>query len=137
MSDSLIQINSYAEGQGEIGTKASGFAEGGPYSCNNCVWMIHEDNEDVCSHPVVNADPELAQLKNDMGHVRVDFDDCCRFVRPPKSEEEIGDKILAVFFRHGQTVANADNKFRGFSDFELDDAGIQDANVSGEIMRDT
>lgn len=72
--------------QGPIGTKATGFAEGGPFSCNNCVWMDHENNEDICSHPKVNADPELLHLKNKAGHVRVDFDDCCALVRPPEEK---------------------------------------------------
>ena len=73
---------------GEVGTKASGFAEGGPFSCNNCVHMTHVDNEDVCTHPKVMSDPELKDRQNDKGQIRVDFTECCRFVRPKDEEAE-------------------------------------------------
>src|SRR5271157_3401163 len=58
---------------GEIGTKATGFAEGGPFSCNNCQWMGHRNNEDVCTHPKVKADPKLKDRRNEAGEPRVDF----------------------------------------------------------------
>jgi hypothetical protein len=73
---------------GEIGTKASGFSEGGPFSCNNCVHMTHKNNVDVCSHPKVNSDPELKDEPREGGLIMVDFDDCCRYVRPPEEAKE-------------------------------------------------
>jgi len=77
---------------GEIGTKATGFAEGGPFTCMNCVWKDHstDDGEvvDVCTHPKVNADPALQNRKNEAGLVIIDADDCCRYVRPPKESKK-------------------------------------------------
>lgn len=67
---------------GEYGTATSGFAEGGPFSCLNCVHMKHTEEEDVCTHPSVMADPDLADKKTEEGYITVDWDDCCRFVRP-------------------------------------------------------
>lgn len=68
---------------GEFGTKESGFAGGGPFSCMNCVHMKHVKNQDVvCTHPEVNDDPALEDRDRTGGFVIVDFDDCCRYVRP-------------------------------------------------------
>lgn len=75
---------------GEIGTKASGFADSGPYHCMNCVWKKHVNETDVCTHPVVNADPELKDRQRTGDFLIVDWDDCCRYVRPPSDEDEDG-----------------------------------------------
>lgn len=76
----------------ELGTQASGFSGGGPFTCMNCVWRTpHSTDEngeevDSCRHPKVMADPELEDRKLPDGTIKVDYDDCCRFVRPPKEK---------------------------------------------------
>ena len=76
--------------EGEIGTKASGFADNGPYSCMSCIHKKHVKNTDVCTHPTVNADPELEGNPREGDFLVVGYDECCRFVRPPAegAEEE-------------------------------------------------
>lgn len=137
---SLVNISSYNNAQGEMGTAVSGFSGGGPFTCMSCVHRTPHSNDkdgnlvDSCSHPVVMSDPELVDKKLPDGTIEIDFDDCCRFVRPPLKEGE--DNILVYFFRHGETEANADNKFRGFMDFPLDDNGMKDAEESAELVKD-
>jgi GNAT superfamily N-acetyltransferase len=71
-----------------LGTKMSGFAGGGPFSCMDCIHRTpHSKNAagemvDSCKHPTVMADPELADRKLPDGTIEVDNDDCCTFVRP-------------------------------------------------------
>ncbi len=79
----------------ELGTKMSGFAGGGPFSCMDCIHRTpHSKNAegvevDSCKHPAVMDDPELQDRKLPDGTIEVDSDDCCRFVRPtPKKEEK-------------------------------------------------
>jgi len=69
-------------GFGEFGTKASGFAGGGPFSCSMCAHKRNVKQESVCAHPKVNEDPDLKDRDRAGGFVIVGFDDCCRFVRP-------------------------------------------------------
>lgn len=66
----------------EYGTKASGFAGGGPFSCKNCVHKKAMESQRVCVHPKVNADPDLADRKRAGKFLIIDADDCCRYVRP-------------------------------------------------------
>lgn len=84
----LAEAQKPKENDEEFGTKASGFAEGGPFSCMNCVHMQHVNNEDVCVHPTVKSDPDLAHLLTPEGNIKVDYDDCCRFVRPAEDKDE-------------------------------------------------
>ena len=76
----------------ELGTQASGFSGGGPFTCMNCVWRTpHSTDEggkevDSCRHPKIVADPDLEDRKLPDGTIKVDYDDCCRFVRPPKGK---------------------------------------------------
>lgn len=67
---------------GEFGTKESGFASGGPFSCLNCVHRKIVSKRDVCTHPTVNDDPALKDRDRSGGFIVVAFDDCCRYVRP-------------------------------------------------------
>ena len=77
---------------GEIGTKDTGFAEGGPFTCMNCVHRSHygegDEAVDSCHHPKVMADPKLKDRKLPDGSIEVDADDCCRYVRPPKESKK-------------------------------------------------
>ena len=75
-------LDSLAGDFAEYGTKASGFADGGPFSCTNCVHMKHTNKSDVCTHPKVNDDPELKDRDRVSSFVVVDSRDCCRYVRP-------------------------------------------------------
>lgn len=69
----------------EYGTKASGFATDGPFSCKNCVHKMSTRGVAICTHPKVNDDPQLRQrARGQNGYVIVDADDCCRYVRPTK-----------------------------------------------------
>jgi hypothetical protein len=36
----------------------------------------------VCEHPITNADPELKDAEHINDLLKVDWDDCCTFVRP-------------------------------------------------------
>ncbi len=77
---------------GEIGTKDTGFAEGGPFTCMNCVWRSHygegDEAVDSCHHPKVTADSALEDRKLPDGSIKVGHDECCRFVRPPKKNAD-------------------------------------------------
>lgn len=69
----------------EDGTLASGYAEDGPYHCEDC---IHRVNEDECSHPVVCGDEALASRKQKNGNVKINVEvGCCRFVKPPEKKK--------------------------------------------------
>lgn len=81
---------------GPIGTKATGFADGGSFSCMNCIHRTPHSKEngeiiDSCKHPLVMADPELKDRKLPDGTIRVGWDECCAFVRPPTEESEKGE----------------------------------------------
>ena len=77
----MSESSNYAE----VGTKLSGYAEDGPFHCEDCV---HKPKPDVaiCTHPIVVADPEMAKRRVP-GGVRINLTTgCCRYVRPPKEE---------------------------------------------------
>jgi len=84
----------------ETGTPASGYAEGGPYHCEDCV---HKPAMDVpfCIHPRVVGDPELQdRLVSIDGRpaVKICMDrGCCRFVRQPAKTEDTPKEV-----RHGE-----------------------------------
>ncbi len=93
--DRLVRLKARRDPDGieELGTKASGFAGGGPFSCMDCVHRTpHSKNAageevDSCKHPTVMGDPELASRKLPDSTIEVDNDDCCRFVRPTEKKE--------------------------------------------------
>ena len=41
-----------------------------------------------------------------------------------------------ILIRHGQSVWNAENRFTGWVDVDLSDKGVQEAEKSGQIIRD-
>ena len=41
-----------------------------------------------------------------------------------------------ILTRHGQSVWNAENRFTGWVDVDLSDKGIQEAEKSGQLIRD-
>lgn len=63
-----------------IGTKLSGFADGGPFHCGNCVF----NENGYCTHPKVMRDPELDDRKTSNGLVKIGPNDCCNYVVPKK-----------------------------------------------------
>ena len=78
----------------ELGTEASGFASGGPFSCMDCLHRTPHSFDssgnlvDSCSHPLVIGDDELTDKKLPDGTVEVDADDCCRYVRPKEQDND-------------------------------------------------
>ena len=41
-----------------------------------------------------------------------------------------------ILIRHGQSVWNAENRFTGWVDVDLSDKGVQEAEKSGQIIKD-
>lgn len=121
----MINLNKHKDG-----TEKSGFVVDWenvpPRECQNCRWMSNGH----CRHEDVINDPEaieksleyLDKHPNDQGWVPIGEYWCCDYyqIRP-----------LVVFFRHGETTANKENKFRGFMDFPLDENGLSEARDSG------
>jgi hypothetical protein len=76
----------------EFGTSATSFAEGGPFSCMDCVHRTPHSKDktgklvDSCSHPLVMKDPQLKHKKLPDGTIEVDHDDCCKFVWPNEAK---------------------------------------------------
>ena len=70
----------------ETGTAASGYAEQGPYHCENCVHKTASD-EPFCIHPRVIGDSALQSrlvMIDNRPAIKIDMErGCCRFVRPP------------------------------------------------------
>jgi hypothetical protein len=70
----------------EVGTPDSGYAEGGPYHCEDCVHKTSA-RDPFCIHPKVIGDHELQpRLVSIDGRpaVRINLEHgCCRYVRPP------------------------------------------------------
>lgn len=100
MADSLAGLGErkgereYTGKFAKVGTKASGFASGGPYHCEDCIHALHAASKTgnaACYHPAVMGDPDLPDMpdgtagserKQDDGGIRVDAEvECCDFVR--------------------------------------------------------
>jgi len=110
----------------EFGTKMSGYAGGGPFSCMDCVHRTPHSKDangeevDSCKHPTVMADPELESRKLPDGKIRVDNDDCCRFVRPTGGDlpegwhvyDTEGKEITAAFKPKLVKIASDDHAHR-------------------------
>lgn len=113
------------EVEGRDGTKSSGFVKGGenkpPRQCGNCIWV----NESGCGNELVILDPEVP--KNKEGYAIVDSDDCCN------SFQSQGN-VLIYAVRHGETVTNKQNKFRGWIDVDLNDVGRNQAKEARKIL---
>jgi hypothetical protein len=62
----------------EVGTKASGFVTNGKQYCGDCI----HNQDSVCYHPAVMADPELQTRKTADGGIKiVPEKECCRYIR--------------------------------------------------------
>ncbi|HZS43344.1 MAG TPA: hypothetical protein VFA52_03975 [Candidatus Paceibacterota bacterium] len=77
-------------------TRLSGYAESGPYHCEDCVYLkgkkegeifVDKEGQGRCMHPVVIADRETKKDKNFLPIVNIQKG-CCEFVEPPEDEEE-------------------------------------------------
>jgi probable phosphoglycerate mutase len=112
----------------EQGTALSGYAEGGPYHCEDC---IHKPDKKtpLCLHPAVVVDPELQHrlVAIQTGPaIQINLErGCCRYVNPG---------IVALFLRHGETELNAQNRFRGHLDVPLDQNGLQQAQEAAQFI---
>lgn len=79
--------------QKEQGTAVSGYAETGPYHCEDCVHRIGGVESDLpfCIHPVVISDPKLKKfITKYEGETAVHIDmerGCCRYVRQSAKED--------------------------------------------------
>jgi hypothetical protein len=75
----------------ETGTKESGYAEQGPYHCEDCIHKTASD-EPFCIHPKVIGDPDLQNrlVMIDMRPaIKVCLEHgCCTYVRPPEKTGE-------------------------------------------------
>lgn len=77
-------------------TKLAGYAEKGPYHCQNCEYLRGRtegeifrdpDNMGRCSQAVMMADPEVKKDDKGFPIVNIEFG-CCEFVEPPENENE-------------------------------------------------
>lgn len=76
-------------------TKLSGYAEQGPYHCNDCIFrkmkdgetFIDENGKGRCHHPVVIADPEVKKDQNSFPIINLKHG-CCEFVEYEKDHVE-------------------------------------------------
>lgn len=62
------------------GTRLSGYAEQGPYSCGNCRFLVGFDR---CIHSAVKADPQTTKGFDGLPVVNA-ARGCCEFVEPRK-----------------------------------------------------
>jgi hypothetical protein len=75
----------------EVGTDVAGYAEGGPYHCEDCVHKTASD-EPFCIHPKVLGDPEMQSrlvMIDNRPTVKINLEHgCCAYVRPPAGHVE-------------------------------------------------
>jgi hypothetical protein len=68
----------------EAGTKVSGYAEDGPYHCEDCIHKTAPD-EPFCIHPCVLGDPALqnrVMLIDNRPVVKINMErGCCKYVK--------------------------------------------------------
>lgn len=77
-------------------TRLAGYAERGPYHCEDCVYLkgkkvgkifVDDNGKGRCSHPVMIADSEVKKDKNFLPIVNIQRG-CCEFVEPPQEENK-------------------------------------------------
>lgn len=67
-----------------IGTPIAGYAEGGPYHCNDCKYIrSRSKRHGACDEKHMKADPKTKKLKNGMALVKLETG-CCEYVDPGK-----------------------------------------------------
>lgn len=70
-------------------TRLAGYAEDGPYHCEDCVYLkkdFNEDGQGRCSQPVMIADSQVKHDNKGLAIVNIQRG-CCEFVEPPKAAE--------------------------------------------------
>lgn len=76
-------------------TELSGYAEDGPYHCEDCVYLKGKKDDNIfrdengkgrCGHPVVIKDPDVKKDKSLLPIINIEKG-CCEFVEPPKKQE--------------------------------------------------
>jgi broad specificity phosphatase PhoE len=114
----------------ETGSPVSGYGEEGPYHCEDCIHRTSPDSA-FCIHPVVIADPDLADSLVQIGGqnaVQINLEKgCCRFVHPPS--------IVALVMRHGDTVLNEEGRLRSMMDVDLDEKGQAQAQAAADFLQ--
>ncbi len=77
-------------------TKLAGYAENGPYHCEDCKYLKRDENGNPikdqdgkgrCDQPMMIADTEVKHDSRGLALVNIEHG-CCEFVDPPKHEEE-------------------------------------------------
>jgi broad specificity phosphatase PhoE len=108
-------------------TKLAGFASDGPYHCADCEYLNEAGNR--CKQEVMMADPEVQHDEKGLAIITDAAHQCCEFVEPEgeTEQEPQGDKLVAMFMRHGQTEFNKEKRFRGQMEIPLDRTGVQQA----------
>jgi broad specificity phosphatase PhoE len=92
------------------GTAESGYDEGGPYHCADCVHKPSKGSS-YCNHPKVVNDPANAKLKVN-GLIQIDREHgCCEYVRPKK-----GPETVRLYVTHTSNVIALENMFHGNRD---------------------
>jgi hypothetical protein len=78
----------------ETGTPESGYAESGPYHCEDCIHKTASD-EPFCIHPKVLADPQMQNrvvLIDNRPAAKIDMcHGCCRYVNQPLEDSDKDD----------------------------------------------
>jgi 2,3-bisphosphoglycerate-dependent phosphoglycerate mutase len=76
--------------EAEVGTKASGYSEDGPFHCEDCIHLT-EPGQPLCIHPEILKDPELQDKLTQSGSqpaIEINLEQgCCRFVNPGKDKD--------------------------------------------------
>ena len=79
--EKIVELRALVKRTGPLwtGTSLSGYAADGPYHCGHCRYLVGKDG---CSHPAVQADPEVPKAA---GLPIVDAArGCCEFVDPKR-----------------------------------------------------
>ena len=112
----------------EQGTPIAGYEERGPYHCEDCIHRL-DPKSDICTHPAVIADPELANRLVD-GGVKINLEHgCCSYVNQ-------GSEPILLILRHGETGLNKEKKFRSLRNVPLNDIGLQQAQDAAEFLKE-
>ncbi|PWT75551.1 MAG: hypothetical protein C5B59_08715 [Bacteroidetes bacterium] len=101
-----------------------------PRQCSNCIWnSVGHHGHGYCSNPVVMSDPQLVMLQDEDGRIKVQPTWCSN------GFQSKGNAAIYVL-RHGETEANAEKKFRGWLNLDLDKNGLQQAKDARKYLQD-
>ena len=61
----------------------------------------------------------------------------CLSMEKDNHDEQKSKTLKLVMIRHGQSTSNKDNLFTGWTDVDLTQEGIEDANAAGELLKNS